>query len=143
VNPFQSLREYEEFVYTLRERFPAIERSTLVAIPRGKRVAIVQGEITFAHGYRITIKERLSFDAEAVVIESYAYELWRGADKIGWYDSQPHPDDPLLQSTHPHHKHVSPDIKHNRTVAPEMSFTYPNLPALIHEVETSIARREK
>jgi hypothetical protein len=142
VNPFQSLREYEEFVYTLRERFPAIERSTLVVIPRGKRVAVVQGELAFAKGYRITIKERLSLDADLVVIESYGYELWHNADKIAWYDTQPHPDDPDLQSTHPHHKHVLPDIKHNRAPAPEMSFTQPNLAALIQEMET-LVRSEK
>ncbi len=142
MNPFQSLREYEEFVYTLRERFPAIERSTLVVIPRGKRVAVVQGELAFAKGYRITIKERLSLDADLVVIESYGYELWHNADKIAWYDTQPHPDDPDLQSTHPHHKHVLPDIKHNRAPAPEMSFTQPNLAALIQEMET-LVRSEK
>jgi len=138
VNPFQSFREYEEFVYTLRERFPAIERSTLVVIPRGKRVAIVQGELIFAGGYRITLKERLSLDADLVVIESYGYAVWHNANKIAWYDSQPHPDDPRLQSTHPHHKHILPDIKHRRVPAPEMSFTQPNLIALIRKVETLI-----
>jgi len=30
MNPFQSLREYEVFVYTLTERFPALRYSTLV-----------------------------------------------------------------------------------------------------------------
>ena len=113
-----------------------------MVIPRGKRVAVVQGELTFANGYRITLKERLSLDADLVVIESYGYELWRNADKIAWYDTQPHPDAPLLQSTHPHHKHMLPDIKHRRVPAPEMSFTQPNLPALIREVEALVARRE-
>ena len=135
MNPFQSFHDYEEFVYTLRERFSVLERSTFVVVPRGKRVAVVYGEITFADGYRITVKERLSFDADAVVIESYGYELWHNADKIAWYDPQPHPDEPLLQSTHPHHKHLAPDIKHNRVPAPEMSFTQPNLGALILEIE--------
>lgn len=27
-------------------------------------------------------------------------------EKLYWYDSQPHPNDPILQNTHPHHKHV-------------------------------------
>ncbi len=135
MNPFQSLADYENFVYSLQGHFLSIERSTLVVAPRGKRVAVLQGELTFAHGYRITVKERLAFDADVVVIEEYGYELWHNADKIAWYDSQPHPNDPALQSTHPHHKHVPPDIKHNRVPAPEMSFTQPNLPALIREVE--------
>jgi hypothetical protein len=38
----------------------------------------------------------------------------------------------------PHHKHVPPNIKHNRIPAPEMSFAKPNLPVLIAEVEAVI-----
>ena len=30
MNPFQSLREYERFVYTIQQRVPGILRSTLV-----------------------------------------------------------------------------------------------------------------
>jgi Family of unknown function (DUF6516) len=135
VNPFQSIREYEDYIYTLTQRFPAIQRSTLVLIRRGKRVAILQGELSFASGYRITIQERLSFDADHVEIETYGYELWHNAEKIAWYDSQPHPNEASLASTHPHHKHIPPDIKHNRVPAPNMSFTQPNLPALIEEIE--------
>jgi hypothetical protein len=67
MNPFLSLRNYEEFVYTLKQRFPLVQGSTLTVVPRGKRMAIVQGEIAFAHGYRITLKERLSFDEGPVV----------------------------------------------------------------------------
>lgn len=52
-----------------------------------------------------------------------------------WYDSQPHPDDLTLSSTDPHHKHVPPNIKHHRVPAPQMSFTRPNLPVLIEEIE--------
>ena len=135
MNPFRSLRDYEDLVYTLRERSPSVRRSTLVVVRRGKRTATVQGEITFARGYRIMLKERLSFDEGPVVIEDYGYEVWHNADKIAWYDAQPHPDDPALASTHPHHKHVSPDIKHHRVPAPDMSFAQPNLPAVIREIE--------
>jgi hypothetical protein len=56
MNPFQSLRDYEEFVYTLRKRFPSINGSTLVLVRRGKRVATLQGEITFSKGFRIAVK---------------------------------------------------------------------------------------
>jgi len=65
-------------------------------------------------------------DAGPVVIEFYGYEVWHNADKVAWYDAQPHPDDPTLQNTHPHHKHIPPDIKRNRVPAPGMSFTRPN-----------------
>ena len=68
MNPFQSLREYEQFVYTLH--------------------------------------------------------------------SQPHPDDPTLANTHPHHKHIPPDIKHHRVPAPGLTFAAPNLPLLILEIES-------
>jgi hypothetical protein len=135
MNPFQSLRDYEEFVYTLKQRFPSVRRSTLVVVQRGKRVATLQGEIVFAQGYRVTLKERLSFDEGQVVIEDYGYELWHKTDKIAWYDAQPHPDNPVLASTYPHHKHIPPEIKHHRVPAPNMSFTQPNLPTLIREIE--------
>ena len=135
MNPFQSLRDYEDFVYTLRQRFPCIQRSTLVVVQRGKRTATLQGEISFAEGYRITLKERLSLDEGPVAIEDYGYELWHNADRMAWYDAQPHPNDLALAGTHPHHKHIPPDIKHRRIPAPHMSFSQPNLPALIREVE--------
>jgi hypothetical protein len=142
VNPFQSLRDYEEFVYTLQHSFPAIQSSSLVVIRRGKRVAILQGELTFAYGYRMVIKERLSYD-DAVVIEAYGYELWHNIEKIAWYDSQPHPDDPSLAGTHPHHKHIPPNIKRNRIPAPQISFTQPNLPVLIQEIEDLVKETEE
>jgi hypothetical protein len=77
-----------------------------------------------------------------VVIDWYGYEVWRGNEKLYWYDSQPHPDDPALRSTHPHHKHIPPDIKHHRISAPEMSFIQPNLPVLIREIEALIEEVE-
>jgi hypothetical protein len=70
-----------------------------------------------------------------LLIDSYGYEAWQGPHKLFWYDSQPHPDDPTLQSTHPHHKHIPPDIKHHRVPAPELSFARANLPVLIQEIE--------
>jgi hypothetical protein len=57
-----------------------------------------------------------------------------------WYDSQPHPSDPSLAATDPHHKHVPPDIKNHRLPAPELSFTRPNLPFLIQEIEQMLDR---
>ena len=39
-----------------------------------------------------------------------------------------------LASTHPHHKHLPPDIKHHRVPAPGLSFSQPNLPFLIVEI---------
>ncbi len=98
-------------------------------------MARVSGEIFFDHGIRLVVRERLSFDRLPLVVDWYGYEVWSGDEKLYWYDSQPHPDDSLLQSTHPHHKHLPPDMKHNRVPAPGMSFTRPNLLNLIPEIE--------
>ena len=69
------------------------------------------------------------------------YEVWRGSEKLYWYDSQPHPTDSTLASTDPHHKHIPPDIKHHRVTAPGLSFDQPNLPILIEEIERSLPPR--
>lgn len=135
MNPYQSLPDYEEFVYTLRQSFSSITSSTLVVVRRGALIVTVSGEIVFPKGYRLVVKERLTFDAGPLVLEHYGYEVWRGNEKLYWYDSQPHPHDSTLAVTHPHHKHTPPDIKHHRIPAPELSFTEPNLPYLIREVE--------
>jgi len=91
------------------------------------------------HGYRLVVYERLTWDAGPLVIEGYGYEVWRGSEKLYWYDSQPHPMDPTLASTDPHHKHIPPDIKHHRVPAPGLNFTSPNLPFLIREIEMTSA----
>lgn len=81
-----------------------------------------------------TLPTRLTWDAGPLRIAGYSYEIWRGAEKLCWYDSQPHPADPALAVTHPHHKHVPPDLKRNRVPAPGLSFTAPNLPLLVQEI---------
>ncbi|HEV7508793.1 MAG TPA: DUF6516 family protein [Thermoanaerobaculia bacterium] len=135
-NPFRTPEDYEHFLYTLAERFPSIRQTTVTLVRRGYSLARVSGEVHFESGFRLVVLERLVFDRLPLYIEGYGYEVWRGHEKLYWYDSQPHPQDPSLQSTHPHHKHVPPDIKHNRLPAPGMSFTQPNLPLLIHELES-------
>ena len=134
----RSPEDYELFLYTLAERFPSIRQSTLVLARRGATLGRVSGELLFDHGYRITIRERLLFDRLPATIDWYGYELWRGDEKMCWYDPQPHPGVTSLESTHPQHKHIPPDMKHHRIPAPEMSFTRENLSALIAEIETAI-----
>lgn len=136
MNPFQSLREYERFVYTLQQQYPSIARSTLVVVRRGRLFAELTGELAFPGGYRLVVYERLSWSVGPLSIEGYSYEAWRGSDRLYWYDSQPHPSDPTLAGTAPHHKHIPPDIKHHRVPAPDLSFTAPNLPFLVREIET-------
>lgn len=82
---------------------------------------------------------RLRLNAGTMQIVSYGYEVWQGTEKLYWYDSQPHPDDLTLADTHPHHKHIPPDIKHHRLPVPGLSFTTPNLPFLIAEIEQDLS----
>jgi len=131
----RTIEDYEFFLYTLAEQFPSIRRSTLRLIHRGQTLARVTGELRFDGEVRLVVRERLLYDRLPVRIDEYGYEVWLGDDELCWYDPQPHPDDPTLQSTHPHHKHVAPDLKHNRVPAEGMSFTRPNLPSVIGEVE--------
>lgn len=132
-DPFRTPEDYELFLYTLVERFPIINRSTLVFVRVGATMARVSGELFLQNGIRISIRERVVFDRLPLLIDGYGYEIWSGGEKIYWYDSQPHPNDPALQSTHPHHKHIPPDIKHNRVPAPEIKFNQPNVLWLVEE----------
>lgn len=134
MNPFQSLHEYERFVYTLQQVHPEIVRSTLVISRRGRGTATLSGELSFSGGQRLVIFEILTWDDGSLAIQQYGYEVWLGAEQLYWYDSQPHPQEPTLASTHPHHKHVPPDIKHNRIPAPGLRFVQQNLSFLIEEI---------
>jgi hypothetical protein len=137
-NSLRTPDDYELFLYTLTEQFPIVQRSTVTFIRLGTTLARVTGELYFEKNVRLVVRERILYHRLPALIDEYGYEVWRGEEKLYWYDPQPHPDAPALRSTHPHHKHISPDIKHNRIPAPEMSFTRPNLPSLIREVEAML-----
>lgn len=128
-----SLEEYQAFIYTLTASLSLIESSTLVIRWVDEDTRWVIGEVFFAHDVRLHVSEVIDFSRRAIV--SYGYEVYRGDERLYWYDSQPHPDDPSLASTHPHHKHIPPDIKQHRLPAPELSFSHPNIPFLIREIE--------
>jgi hypothetical protein len=55
MTPFQSLREYERFVYTLQQQFPCILHSTLVVAQRGRLFAELTGELVFSAGHRLVV----------------------------------------------------------------------------------------
>ncbi len=152
--------EYEHLVYTLPIRYPAIRVSTLVIAPPGLDTARLTGWVAFSDDIVLCVYELLDF--QRGVIEAYRYEItqsqlsfpenllpdateycranYPGKTKLYWYDSWPHPNNPDLASTHSHHKHTPPDIKHNRLPAPGLSFTQPNLPFLIEEIERELLR---
>lgn len=152
-NPLASPNDYAAFIHDLPNRHPIIEWSSLAYIPLGTKVGKVSGMIFFGDYVILCVQEFLNFELH--VIEGYGYEVsrshaeaddlptaeaycrasYQAKDKSYWYDSFPHPNDPTLASTHPHHKHIHPNIKRNRVPAPDLTFTAPNLPFLIREVE--------
>jgi hypothetical protein len=160
--PLSSPEAYQAFIYTLGEHFPSIRRSTLVYIPTGDLFGRVEGILFFERGIVLCAKEYLNF--ELGVIEGYGYEVSRPRtlpdstgwstdaeycrasyshkEKLYWYDSFPHPNDPTLAATDPHHKHIPPYIKRHRVPAPELSFTRPNLPFLIQEIEQMLKNQQ-
>lgn len=142
-NPLRTPEDYELFLYTIAEIFPSMLRSTLTFVRKGSSLAKVTGELFFDDEVRIVVRERILYDRLPAVIDWYGYEVWQREEKLFWYDSQPHPNDSSLKSTHPHHKHIYPDIKHNRIPAPDMSFNQPNLSQIVEEVEILIKFKVK
>ncbi len=155
-NPLSTPDEYATFIHDLPNRYLFLRRSSLTYIPLGAKVGKVVGMIFFDENIILCVQEFLNFDLH--VIEGYGYEVSRShanvddlpkaeeycrasyphKDKLYWYDSFPHPHDPSLASTHPHHKHIPPNIKRNRIPAPDLTFTAPNLPFLIEEIEQTV-----
>lgn len=129
---FSSIHRYEHFIYTLPQHYPWIRQSTLVVISHGPAFAELTGTLLFDHEIRLEVWEDLDF-AEPC-IQGYSYAVSRAGERLYWYDPQPHPHIPELARNHPHHKHVPPNIKRNRIVAPGLSFTQPNLPYLLDEI---------
>jgi hypothetical protein len=131
-SPLRSLTRYGRFVAELLDS-PLVRRSTVAVWSDSPYTGTAEGEIWFAGGLRLRIREELDF--EAGLITAYGYEIHRGDERLCWYDDFPHPDDSTLAATYPHHKHVPPDVKHHRVPAPEMEFSHPNLPVLLREIE--------
>lgn len=130
-----SLDNYETYIYSIQDLSPHIQASNLILIRRGNSWAEVMGKILFASNIILEVREILYFTSPAF-IRRYSYTVKNGPDVLYWYDPQAHPNNPELQSTHPHHKHIPPDIKHHRIPAPELSFEEPNLTFLIREIES-------
>lgn len=125
--------EYEKWLYAIPDTYDSVRSSTLRFFTTSATAGVVQGVVFFHSGHELHVSELVDFAAADIL--DYGYEVWLSGEKLYWYDPQPHPNDPTLASTHPHHKHIPPDIKHHRISVPELSFTEPNLPFLIREVE--------
>lgn len=134
-SPLRSLTLYSRYVAEILDR-SLVEHSTIVVWAASPYAGFTEGDVFFIKGFRLHLHEELDFDA--CLITSYGYEAYQNDVKLYWYDDFPHPNDPTLASSHPHHKHVPPDIKHNRIIAPEIQFDQPNLPVLIDEIDSLI-----
>ncbi len=130
------LADYQRFVYSIEYRFPSVRQSTLTLILHGSTFAELTGTLFFDADIRLEVWEDIDF-SDATIL-GYSYAVSRGVERLYWYDPQPHPHIPELASTHPHHKHMPPNIKRNRVVAPGLSFSEPNLPFLIREIEREL-----
>jgi len=135
-----SIVDYSFLVYSIPDTYEFVTHSTLILWEIDAKRAILKGQVFFAGNIRLRVLEAVNL--RKGVIEEYGYEIYRETDKLYWYDSWSHPDDPVLAATDPHHKHVYPNIKHNRIPAPGLSFTKPNLPFLIEEIE-ELLRKDK
>lgn len=134
--PVPDFHTYSELIYSLPELYSKIQHSTLVLATIGPTLAKLEGQITFEGEVILDVWELIDFESGR--IRNYSYEIYRAGKKLAWYDPFEHPHIPELASTHPHHKHVFPDIKHNRVPAPGISFEQPNLPTLIEEIERDL-----
>jgi hypothetical protein len=138
-NPLASYGEYAALIFALLSDRPAVKGHTLTVFTTSRTVGTVRGEVEFHSGHVLRVFEQIDFLNRRIV--KYFYGLSLRNEALWWYDSMPHPNNPTLASTDPHHKHIPPDIKHNRIPAPEVSFTVANLPFLIEDAERLIESR--
>jgi hypothetical protein len=131
---FPSRPEYESLIYGLLDAYPEVIGSTLRLYSTSALTAIVEGQVQLVNGLKLRVIEALDFKTGH--IQRYSYTVFRADEKVRWYDSEPHSEEPSLASTFPHHLHEPPDIKHNRKPAPGISFQAPNLPTLIADCIT-------
>ena len=116
-----SLTKHEEFVYSIANKFSFVEKSNLIVKRHGKDWAEIAGRVYFKNDHTLEVREIVDFSSENF-IRRYGYAVRKGGEILYWYDSQENPHDPNLETTHPHHKHIHENIKHNRIPATEMSF---------------------
>lgn len=132
-----SYGKYAHLIFSWLADRPSVQGHTLAVYTVSQTIGITRGQVVFRSGYTLHVFEQIDFVAHRIL--KYFYEVTYRGESLWWYDSMPHPDVLELQSTHPHHKHVPPDVKHHRIPAPGLSFTAPNLPQLIEEIEAIIA----
>ncbi len=131
--PITDFHTYGKLIYSLQERYASVRRSTLVLASIGSTLAKLEGQVIFESDVVLDVWELVDFAAGQIC--NYSYEIYQASEKIAWYDPFEHPHIAELASTYPHHKHILPDLKHNRIPAPGISFFgQPNLLTLIEDL---------
>ena len=72
--PLRSLSSYSRFLAHLLDQ-PGIEGSTVTTWSDSPYTGIAEGEVVFANGLRLRMREEIDFDAG--IITSYGYEVYR------------------------------------------------------------------
>jgi hypothetical protein len=131
-----SYDEYVVFLSTLLEKFHNLEGVEFNTYLTSTTECYSEGTILFPNEIVLAFIEQIDFAVNKLF--KYGYTVHQAGEKLYYYDSQPHPDDSSLAATHPHHKHIPPDIKHHRIPAPGLSFDHSNLEFLIREIEATL-----
>ena len=104
--PFPSRAEYEHLIYTLPYSHPDVVSSSLRLFTVSGGTAMVRGSVYFRNGLELRVVEVVDFVAGH--ISDYGYTIFRGPERICWYDPQAHPEIAELRATFPHHRHEPP-----------------------------------
>jgi hypothetical protein len=129
--PLDDVASYSAFVYALAERHSFVISSTLTLAPIGATLARLEGVIQCQNRIHLEVWELIDFAARR--IRTYSYEVYRGGEKICWYDSWEHSEIPSLASTFPHHRHILPNLRDHRVPAPGIRFESPNLDIILED----------
>lgn len=135
-SPLASYAQYVRLIYSLLTDRASVASHSLAVYTVSQTIGLTRGQVVFHSGHVLHVFEQVDFVAQRIL--KYFYELTYQGETLWWYDPMPHPGVESLQSTHPHHKHVPPDVKYHRIPAPRLSFSEPNLPHLVEEVESLI-----
>ena len=89
--------EYERLLYTLPQSYPEVKSSSLHFFTTSGSTGLVRGSVWFHNGLELRVQELMDFSDGEIL--SYSYAVFRGEERIRWYDPQPHPEAPELAST--------------------------------------------
>ena len=130
--PLDEIESYSVLVYALAGRHKFVTGATLALTRIGATLGKLEGRVELQGGLHVDVWELIDFAEHR--IRTYSYEVYRGEEKLCWYDSWEHPEIPALASTFSHHKHMPPNLRDNRVPAPGISFTSPNLDVVLEDI---------